>query len=86
MKIQFTKDQAIQKAKDYEWLVGKEFLEPYLGCKITWIEAEEMPDGSYDVMLVVDAFADGSIPEFFGFRNPKVSLFSYLQAKGIPYL
>lgn len=79
----FNKEQAIQKARQYQWLVGREFVEPYSACKISWVEAEEMPDGSYDVMLVVDAFEAGSIPEFFGFRNPKVSLLKYLEAKGI---
>ena len=79
----FTQEAAIQTAIDYQWLVGKNFLEPYSACLISWVEPEQMPEGSYDVMLVVDAFAAGNIPEFFGFRNPKVSLLKYLEAKGI---
>jgi len=86
MKMKFTKEEAIQKAQQYQWLVGKNFLEPYSACKISWVEAEEMPDGSYDVMLVVDAFEAGSIPEFFEFQNPKAPLLKYLETKGIPYV
>jgi hypothetical protein len=83
--IHYTKDEAIQKAQQYQWLVGREFLEPYSACKITWVIPELQVDGTYDVMLVLDAFGAGSIPEFFGFQNPKVPLLKYLEAKGIPY-
>ena len=52
----FSKNAALFVANDYQWLIGKTFLEPYSGCKIDRIEIEEISESKYQIHLVVDAF------------------------------
>lgn len=71
---------------DYNFLVGRPLMIlPYAGCKIDSVEPEFLPDGNYRVVVKHNIFGKDSIPEFYGFKNPTLDLFTYLDFSGIPY-
>ena len=84
MKIYLNKTQAYKLASDYQWLIGQKFIAPYSGIGIDWVKPQKLQDGTYTVVITIDAFSQKSIPELFGFRNPTCNLMDYLKHKGIP--
>lgn len=85
MKNSFSKQIAIIIVRNFQFLIGKPFIEPYTGCNVDSVEPLELPNGRYRVVVKHNAFAKNSIPEFFGYRNPTVDLFTYLEEVGIIY-
>lgn len=64
---------------------NQNFIYPYSACKIDFIEPEEIETGNYQIFVKVNAFSEGSIPEIFGFVNPKYPLLYYLKIQSIPF-
>ena len=79
-----TETLARQIADDYQWLIGRYFETPHGQLRIDSVEPFQLPSKEYQVYLIHDVFSVHSIPEFFGFINPKMELIQYLSNDGIP--
>lgn len=81
----YTQTLANKISEDYQWLIDHRFLTPHGTLSIDIVRPEKLKDGTYQVYVMHNAFGECSIPEFFGFQNPKLELTKYLKITNIPF-
>lgn len=81
----YTQIQANGFAKQFQWLIGQKFITPYGILSIDMVQFFRLDDGTYQVYVLHNAFSKHSIPEFYGFQNPKLELTRYLEWNNIPF-
>lgn len=81
----FTREQAQEILKDYQYLLGAEnYLSPYPILKVGFIRAIQFDDGKYDIFVGVES-SQLDFPEFMGYSTHSKPLLIFLKLKGIPF-